>query len=99
MQSFQNKSESVISGNVLDAADRLRTALGDYITATIGDGATKQRGTTATIAMPFATFATLFGKPISTVTIKLGRSLNSATAATKRLNVVHARSSNSESSS
>jgi hypothetical protein len=95
MQYSQNKSESEIDGDVLDASATLRTALGDFITRTTGAGLIKRQGTTLKIAIPFTTNAMLSGKPISTVIIKLGKSSSSDKKPTKRLNDVHARSSTS----
>lgn len=94
-----NKSENEINGAVLDAADILQRTLAVYIALTIGDGLIKRHGTTAIIAIPFATNAILFGKPISTVTIKLGSSNNSAKTPTKPLSVGHVPTSTSARSS
>jgi hypothetical protein len=51
MQSFQNKSESEITGDAYAAGEALRTALGAYIAATSGAGLIKQRGTTLSISL------------------------------------------------
>jgi hypothetical protein len=99
MQSFQDKSESEISGDAFDANEALLTALGSCIAATTSDDQIKRRGTTLTIATPFVGSVILSGKLISTVIIKLGSSLSSAKPVAKRLNVVHVPSSSSARSS
>jgi hypothetical protein len=95
MKSFQKKSESVTDGDVRGADAALLTGISDYIAATFTAGHIKQRGTTLLIVTPFAGNATLFGKPIKTVTINFTNFSSSAKPVTKSLNVKHARSSTS----
>jgi hypothetical protein len=99
MKSSADKLDNETTGHASDAEHALLQALQTYIAHISSVGLTKQRGTTLITATQFVPSVTWNGKPINTVTIKLGNSSNSAKSVTKRLNVVHVPSSSSARSS